>query len=205
MCFKKLPRGTQLKCSVRDSRPTIDLTWISRTANGDKNVSYELTTTSRGLLKTSIATTNDLLAHSSGINLLLCKAHSLPQLLMHNESLIIIESDIRDLNLYTPISKYTKINSGLNLSCSEHETTFLVWKYSQKSNKIFTEIAYGVFWQNDILKFGSEGYNLTDAGFIFIPEVRPELEGQYACISSNGTAEAILVYDITVYGQYIAC
>lgn len=199
LCFIQVPHGKELNCYVRDSRPGFTLQWINRTSNGDKRVSYEFHMSARGFLKTSMATTHDLLQHSSGLHLLVCKADGPTELLLTDESLVLVESDNRKSSSFKPISKYVKINSELNLPCFETDMTMFVWKYKHHSDKAFQEIAFGVQRNNKTTKVVSEGYILSNISLMLIPEVTFENEGYYVCAASNEIDETTVVYDITVY------
>lgn len=177
---------------------------MARTAYGDKNLSSELIATSSGLLNTSTVTTQDPLAYSSGLNLLVCKADSLPGLLIYNESLVIVETDTKDLSYCKPFPKYVSMNSRVDLNCSENEQTIFVWKHKQPTADVFIVVAYGIYGYMKA-SFQSKGYNLSNAGVITFPEMRPEYEGLYACIAGNGSTETIYVYEITAYGKYLTC
>ncbi|KAJ8049686.1 NLR family CARD domain-containing protein 4 [Holothuria leucospilota] len=199
VCFAEVAQGSGLNCSIQDSRPGLELDWMIVTANGTKNITSNTIKTSNGVLTTSSVQAENPFAYTSILSLLLCKSNNIPWLLVTTKSFILIQNDAKGISIENAISKQSKVNSRLELKCTDNDLTYLVWKYKDGNDKKFNAILYGAFIKDNFTISEMRGFELDDGGSLVISEVKVENEGYYGCVYGNGTNDDITVYEVAVF------
>ncbi|PIK47793.1 hypothetical protein BSL78_15336 [Apostichopus japonicus] len=120
VCFIRWDQNSDLTCTIQEVRPTADLSWQLRTADGDKSLSFETVVTNETLTQTISVSIIDPDVYSSQLSQLVCKAHLHLDILQRYETVVFvyntgIETPINHDELTQPFSEgYTLGDSGVH-------------------------------------------------------------------------------------------
>ncbi|KAJ8048857.1 hypothetical protein HOLleu_01332 [Holothuria leucospilota] len=199
-CFKQLYPGKKVSCFVKDARPAVSLAWMIRTAEEDVNIPSVTSVVGDGPLFTSIATTSYTFPYSSLLSLLVCEAKSVPGMLLHNETVVFIESSEVNISSLKPLKKYVGRGSRMELRCSEDTISLIVWQKSWEREGIFEIIALAALFDGGFSLKYVEEYQLSKDGILAVPLVDVRHEGLYGCVSQNhNNVGNMIVFDVIVY------
>lgn len=198
-CFLQVSAGEDITCSIREVRPSIPLTWVKRTANGDMNVSFESTTSTEGIGFSTFASTINCTSQMKEITLLVCKFDSRLLWLSHRESVILVQSNhARNINR-NHVLKFIELRSQLRLTCSKKNATFWIWKKRQ-ANDSHTETPIAAFTVMNYTKINlSQDYHLDDEGSLVTFSTKIHHEGVYTCSYGNGLDFGSNAYKVIVH------
>ncbi|KAJ8050771.1 hypothetical protein HOLleu_04098 [Holothuria leucospilota] len=203
-CFAEVG-STSVNCSVGSARPSIALTWVARTVEGDRNITTDMSIISEGLGYTSRATTGDIFHDSSLLGLLVCKTSGLQGILQSNESVLLAQNKNISLLSTEKRSRYIERYTKVNLDCTGGDIGFVVWKkvrYDHTYDKTEHEtLVYSIFLGGEWTEVFANGFSLGTNASLVVPVVDVGHEGLYYCIYGDGFTDALIVYDVTVKGM----
>ncbi|KAJ8050840.1 NLR family CARD domain-containing protein 4 [Holothuria leucospilota] len=201
ICFHEINSPTNLLCSVQNARPTVKLQWVTRTTSGDRNISYEFSTTHGETWFTSSALTTKVFYFSSHMALHACMAKSLPGVLDYEKVMVLVYKGKVDLSSVKPIKKNEELNSRLELPCSDDDVGFLIWKKNAKGlSETFDEILlYSILIGESYTQMLVADVNVEENGVLVVPQLRLEHEGTYSCFYGNGLTDGVTVYEVLAY------
>ncbi|PIK46388.1 hypothetical protein BSL78_16737, partial [Apostichopus japonicus] len=197
-CVKSTADSVEVNCFVRDSRPAVKLSWTIRTHGGDHILlSSYMNFTTDNVTYTSHVTATFSFGESSVLSLLVCRANRVPLNLVEDENVLLIEKEVDYTSLATPIRRYLKIHSPMNLSCAELGLNLVIWKWSPELDA-FETLYVSIFQKIDHTIISSKEYKLEDEGSLSLQNTLVEHEGLYACLYDNGVSGGIVLYDVLV-------
>ncbi|XP_071852618.1 uncharacterized protein [Apostichopus japonicus] len=197
-CVKSTTDSVEVNCFVRDSRPAVILSWSLRTHGGDHILpSNYLNFTTDNVTYTSHVTATFSFGESSVLNLLVCRANSVPMNLVEDENVLLIEKEMYYTSLATPIRRYLKIHSPMNLSCTNIRLNLVIWKWSPDRDA-FETLYVSIFKTSNHTKISNREYRLEDEGSLSLQNTLVEHEGLYACVYDNGVSGGIVLHDVLV-------
>ncbi|KAJ8019016.1 NLR family CARD domain-containing protein 4 [Holothuria leucospilota] len=200
-CFAEVG-STSVNCSVGSARPSIALTWVARTVEGDRNITTDMSIKSEGLGYTSRATTGDVSQGLSRLVLLVCKASDFRGILQSNESLLLAQNQNVTLSTTEKRSRYIERYTKMRLGCTAGDIGFVVWKkvrFDEKNAKTEHEmLLYSIFLGGEWSEVFANGFNLGTNASLVVPVVDIRHEGLYYCIYGDGLKDELVVYDVTV-------
>ncbi|PIK38032.1 putative NLR family CARD domain-containing protein 4 [Apostichopus japonicus] len=100
-------------------------------------------------------------------------------------------------SLVTPIRRYLKIHSPMNLSCTDLGLNLVIWKWSPESDA-FETLYVSIFQNSNHTKISNMEYKLEDEGSLSLQNTLVEHEGLYACVYDNGVSGGSVLYDVLV-------
>ncbi|KAJ8051154.1 Butyrophilin subfamily 1 member A1 [Holothuria leucospilota] len=191
---------SSLLCVVNNVRPNISLSWLMRTPEGDKNISYKtITTPGKDWYTTSVKAT-DVSDYSLSLALLICQANSPSGMFQKDESLALIQRNTNIPSSVNVFVKYTDYRGKLELVCTEYSMGVFVWKKAESLAEIFKEtMYYATFLEGNLISTFTTEYEIKQTGSLIIQDVRVQNEGFYGCIFSNDSSEAFSVYSVIAY------
>ncbi|XP_071850930.1 uncharacterized protein [Apostichopus japonicus] len=197
-CVKSTTDSVEVNCFVRDSRPAVTLSWTIRTHGGDHVIpSNYMNFTTDNVTYTSHVTATFSFGESSVLNLLVCRSNSLPLNLVEDENVLLIEKEMHYISVATPIRRYLKIHSQMNLSCKDLGKNIVIWKWSPERDA-FETLYVSIYQNSNHTKLSSREYRLEDEGSLSLHNTLVEHEGLYACVYDNGVSSGIVLYDVLV-------
>ncbi|KAJ8023226.1 hypothetical protein HOLleu_35565 [Holothuria leucospilota] len=203
-CFAEVG-STSVNCSVGSARPSIALTWVARTVEGDRNITTDMSIKSEGLGYTSRATTGDVFHDSSLLVLLVCKSFGLWGVLQSNESVLLAQNKNITLLSTEKRTQYIERYTELKLDCTVGDLGFVVWKkvrYDQTNDKRDHEtLLYSIFLGEQWTEVFVNGLQLGTNASLVVPVVDAGHEGLYYCIYGDGLTDGSIVYDVIVKGM----
>lgn len=186
---------------MKDVRPSVALYWKVRTAEGDKNISHQMTTSVGDILYTSIST-NDIFLYSHSLTLLVCQADSPPGMIQNSESLILVQRNVTDFSLVQSILKYYELGGNLELQCNSSGSSFLVWmKFESQKMTSYETLNFAIFEKENFKKIYSEEYALGQTGNLIVSVVGARHDGLYGCLAGNGTSDDLILHQAVIYGK----
>ncbi|PIK51573.1 hypothetical protein BSL78_11535 [Apostichopus japonicus] len=198
LCFSPEEQGSQITCSVENSKPAVALNWVTRTDQGDSNISTQVTQVVEEKYAYSSFSTIAI-GHSNTfvLSLLVCKATYSPQLLMFNESIVLIQYG--DWSSLSPeiLKKWARLGSTVELSCSQKNIDYLVWR--RQSSDLLETTAIAVFIGVKDVQVLTPKYTVKGNGTLVIHDVEIEQEGLFVCICHDGEDSGVIMYDLSVY------
>ncbi|XP_071851038.1 uncharacterized protein [Apostichopus japonicus] len=197
-CVKSTTDSVEVNCFVRDSRPAVKLSWSLRTHGGDHILpSNYKKYTFDDVTYTSHVTATLSFGESSVLSLLACRANNVPLNLVEDENVLLIEKEMDYTSLVTPIRRYLKIHSPMNLSCTDLGLNLVIWKWSPESDA-FETLYVSIFQNSNHTKISNMEYKLEHEGSLSLQNTLVEHEGLYACVYDNGVSGGIVLYDVLV-------
>ncbi|PIK47979.1 hypothetical protein BSL78_15187 [Apostichopus japonicus] len=197
-CIKSTADSVEVNCFVRDSRPALNLSWTIKTNGGDRILpSNYMNFTTDNVTYISHVTATFSFGDLSFLSLLVCRANSVPLNLVEEENVILVEKEMDYPFLATPIRRYLKIHSAMNLSCTDLGLNLVVWKWSPQQYA-FENLYISIFERSNHTKISNKEYKLEDEGSLFLQNTLVEHEGLYACVYDNGVSGGIVLYDVLV-------
>ncbi|PIK55064.1 putative NLR family CARD domain-containing protein 4 [Apostichopus japonicus] len=197
-CVKSTTDSVEVNCFVRDSRPAVKLSWSLRTHGGDHVLpSNYKKYTFDDVTYTSHVTATLSFGESSVLSLLACRANNVPLNLVEDENVLLIEKEMDYTSLVTPIRRYLKIHSPMNLSCTDLGLNLVIWKWSPESDA-FETLYVSIFQNSNHTKISNMEYKLEDEGSLSLQNTLVEHEGLYACVYDNGVSGGSVLYDVLV-------
>lgn len=201
LCFLQIYNDSLINCSVRNSKPAMNLTWYRITHTGASVIPSQFGVLQKGWLFTSYSTVKIDIANKFTAPLLelgLCKAFSPTLPLLRTETNVLIESKY---TLHTksprPFKKILTRNSTLRLACIERKVDFLVWK--KVLNNIQTVLAIALHVDRNATKTFDNDVQVEGSGYLIIPHISIQNEGIYYCLFSAEDYTAVTSYDVNVY------
>lgn len=189
-----------LSCNMKDVRPPVALYWKIRTAEGDKNISHQMTTSLGDILYTTSTSANDIFLYSHSLTLLVCQADSPPGMIQNSESLILVQRNVTDFLLVQPILKYYERGGNLELQCNNSGSSFLVWmKFESQEMTSYETLNFAIFEKENFKKIYSEEYALGQTGNLIVSVVGARHDGLYGCLSGNGTSDDLILHQAVIY------
>ncbi|KAJ8023227.1 hypothetical protein HOLleu_35566 [Holothuria leucospilota] len=200
-CFAEVS-STSVNCSVGSARPSLTLTWVARTVEGDRNITTDMSIKSEGLGYTSRATTAYIFHDSPLLVLLVCKSSGLRGILQSNESVFLAQNKNITLLFTQKRSRHIERYTELKLDCTVGNLGFVVWKkvrYNDTNDKTEHEtLLYSIFLGKQWTEVFVNGLQLGTNASLVVPVVDVGHEGLYYCIYGDGLTDGSIVYDVTV-------
>ncbi|KAJ8027211.1 NACHT, LRR and PYD domains-containing protein 7 [Holothuria leucospilota] len=201
-CLLDVNETMTLVCSVKDSRPAVDLKWTRRAGDGDAEISFKSETFSEGLYYTSHIATNVTFSDSFNLALFSCQANNPAGVLEKDESFILLKN--ANLNLaafHHQTGKFVPRFSKLALVCTERKVHAFVWKRIIPSRHVSENILYAIEIDNTTVTTLNDEFLLGGTNSLILPRIDINDEGMYACISTDGTVENVALYSVSVIVQ----
>lgn len=199
-CFARVNHTAEVFCLVRGTKPAVSLTWVVRTADGDKNITTKESITTDGPLFTSNVTTSGIFPLSSLLSYLVCKANGEPNLILNDETAVLLESNEADFSLISPLTKYIENRSRMELICSGDTISIVVWRKLWERVGLFHILAMGALFDDGFSLTYAEGFELRNNGVLTVPKVNVKHEGLYGCVFQNhDNIGNMTLLDVQVY------
>ncbi|KAJ8049621.1 hypothetical protein HOLleu_02447 [Holothuria leucospilota] len=195
----QLMNSSELSCQVNETRPPIPLQWILRTPNGERNLSSAITVKHHNITSTTLATTSEAFYFTSVLSLLVCKAHTLPQMLDYDETTIIVENRNRNFSSLIAVQKFVERNSKFVLLCSEADIILVVWKKSHALQDNFEPVLHAVLFDKTVSLTHYDSYELNPDGSLAVRYADVVHEGLYGCVYETDVAGGLSLFNVTIY------
>lgn len=198
-CFKAVENDT-VQCCVRGARPNVSLSFAERTVDGDKHISSDEQISPEGLGYTTCAITRDIFQFSSFLVLLVCKASSPPGMLGQNHSIILVQNSNKDIIKENSISVFIEIHSTMELTCTDNENGFIVWKRVTPPNyKVQQILFFSIFIGENYTEKYENDVKMVKSGSLLFHSVKLKDEGIYTCVFGNGFRDGMISYEVKVF------
>ncbi|KAJ8048577.1 hypothetical protein HOLleu_00943 [Holothuria leucospilota] len=195
----KLNKNYELSCSVKNSRPAVDLNWYIKRIANDRVLHSEEIVTSVNMLYTSWVTTLYNVSHSTGTVVYVCKSINRPFLLTHEYSLILIQNLGQKYDDVEPETIYAKYLTSVELNCTNQPVLYLIWKKQSPTNHI-VNLVDSLFLNNtSYTNSYSNNFYLTKRRSLCINEVDVAHESVYICNFGDGISETTKMLNLQVY------
>lgn len=198
ICVTVEDEGSQIACTVEGAKPLVRLQWVQRVTHEERVLTFRETTENVNGTFTSNAFLTIANPDYRKLSLYICKATSLPEVLISDESLVLVQAghwtdQLQDLEIV-----WTELGHHANFICVNGTVTYLVW--NKISSDSVHQIALLISRKSTTHYKASKNVYLNENGVLSIGEIRLEQEGIYACISYNGIVERVRAYQSFVYG-----
>lgn len=196
-CFMDAQGGSELICAVRDTRPSVTLSWFIRNVTCDVNITSTVTVLYENAVSSTVVTTS-INVFSKVLTLLVCKAIDPPPLLKRNESVILVQNDKKISDVET-ITKTIERGRGIQLVCgySDRGASFLVWK--KVGRNVATHLIYAAYVGQNYTHLNSNDYELGYNGDLINKNMNLKHEGEYKCTFMTEDSEGVTKYKVIVY------
>ncbi|PIK51341.1 putative NLR family CARD domain-containing protein 4 [Apostichopus japonicus] len=196
VCFKQVDKDNLFDCVVQNTRPAVELNWISASTTTDDITTSSVVVAENNVTYTTQSTLSYSYRHYPRLSIFTCQAFSVAPNMMATSSTLIIEKTF-DFSSLVATQKYIEMHSKLDLDCtSDINYSILVWKKSSRMDGIFENILYSI---NDGTHYFTSGYEFGTAGNLSVSEVAVKDEGFFVCLYTNGLIEGMKLYNVSVY------
>lgn len=199
VCYARLRPGSNVTCFVRDVRPAVSLNWVARFAGRDIKITSDTSVIDNDSLFTSLSTTSSTFLYSSLLSLLVCKTDDLPRTFLQQESVLFIENSEIDKSNVVPVTAYVERGSELKLSCSDSNSSLIVWKYMEERGGAFTILSFTSSFSKNFSKTYSTDYELQIDGSLRLSQTETKHNGLYECVFENEDTRGVAVYNVIVF------
>lgn len=200
ICFTDISNcSLPVECTVRDARPRVTLNFMSRTLKSDIHISNNMAISKEKLGFTTKIGTTDFFCNTNLLVLLVCKAWSAPGMLEKSESLILIQNAEVGLPSAIPSIVHVKVSQMLELTCTEDDFGYLVWKKLGSFEDGDQEVLlYSIFIGMNFTKVLANYIHAGENGSLVIPVSETTHEGIYVCIYGNGLLDNVTFQKVAV-------
>lgn len=171
---------------------------VTRTSKGDIGIETSAVLFNQTNTWTSSISVTNPFMYSSYLALIICKVETEINLLVRNETTILVQKKDMDLSSYDTGQVAIARNHRMKLLCPEGDYQLLVWEKIY-SNGEATTLIIDVTTEGQINN-ETDGYVLQD-GHLVIPEIKVKHEGLYRCTYSKNDKEFVRSSNVTVYGM----
>ncbi|PIK42379.1 hypothetical protein BSL78_20776 [Apostichopus japonicus] len=202
-CLKSLDSDTTLNCSIEKTRPSVNLTWISRSLERNRTLASRYNViTQDNVTYTSSATVIFSLTQWHLLTLFVCQASSLPpDLMQEKESFVLIDKIVNYTTVAIPTTKHIAKHSLMKLACTDTNGGMFVWKQRPSGQRYWSNILFHVPPPDSVTELYSSEFELDNNGRLFIRTTESWHEGLYVCIYNKDSYEAVVLYDVQIYDQ----
>lgn len=197
VCYAEIYEGSDVTCSVLNVRPSIDLFWVVRSATGDRNISSNTAVSDGPRFFSSQVTISKPFNQSHILQLLICKAVDLYELLEDDESVILVENRRINMSAIEPMAKLAFYSSKFSLQCVESDLSNIVWK-RKMSDGAFHNVAVSFANEEIVEEEFKDSFEIGGQHSLVISDVKMEHQGLYACIYSGDRLEGTHTFEVSV-------
>ncbi|PIK51571.1 hypothetical protein BSL78_11533 [Apostichopus japonicus] len=199
LCFTEVTDDDVITCSVEKARPNITLQWSVRSDISDMYIESQTRRTLNHNASFSSYTTLDVSSLKSKLlSFLVCKAFQSYEVLVKNESAILVQQGSVDYELIQQTQVLVERNSKLTLQCGNDDTIYLVWK-KLSEEYITHDYVVATFFDENSQSSSSENLEVKENGALEINQAQIQDGGLYSCTFTDGTINDNLLYNVQVY------
>lgn len=189
-CYALITYNDTISCEVTHSRPSVHLTWLMKTRSNESDVTRDLSYSPMGDLNTTVATMRFQRSLAVRFHLFICESSS-TTVLRNLSSFIIAEVNEGRMKFDYEVAVKTQIGSMLTLPCNGVTSLLVLWKIimTNGQNRIIGYVYEGV-------EYSESPYILHQNGTLMF-QFNEEHVDLYLCITTTGSREEIIAYDVT--------
>lgn len=176
-CLIVLDELTELKCSVNETRPEINLVWSKQSGNEIVTLPSREMKYTIGHKTSTITSTNVAFANNHVLEVITCRTSDNAPWLNLSQSSVLIEENVNNFTSMLPSEIYAKPKEKLTLDV-DHEVYAAVWKKLEATGQYRT-IGYIV---NGVSELFGSFFEITRVGALEIKNFQVKDEGEYLCV-----------------------
>lgn len=198
LCILRMSNNTELMCSIRKSRPALNLRWVVRTVINDINISSHANVTANGGVYSSYVSTRNIFQATDNLALLVCKADDPTGLMGKTEQQVLVLNVDTDFWSFPPTLLHFERYTDVELQCGEYreKALYIVWMRLRDSvyEYLFCSISASEHFRSCYV----DDIDVWNNGSLHINQTKVQQEGLYYCISGDGVTESIKAYNVSV-------
>lgn len=204
-CLMTVNASAPIGCFVQNTRPLINLTWISLLFEGGRILpSVYSSVNFDNITFTSHAAVIYPLSQLSLLNVFVCQASSIPlDLIKDRESSILIDKVVDYAATGSPTIRYVEVHFTMRLPCSNTNDTVFIWKKLVSGTGLWSTILYNIPSPNAYMGSYQADFEVDNEGSLIIKSVSTKHEGLYVCIHNNDGIDDVTLYEVEVYGKFV--